>query len=48
LYIIESTSLEKGTILKINACGLEISDRNPKDGCTYFGSKKYSNVFSIE
>lgn len=38
--VISSSSLPKGTMININAQGVEGSFRNGKDGITYFGCKK--------
>lgn len=40
LKVISSSSLQKGRVFTINAQGLADSERNAKDGVTYFGCKK--------
>lgn len=52
LNIIEGTSLQKGTSLKIGPAGLENSMRNKQDGLTFLGSlekegEDYTNDFII-
>lgn len=52
LNIIEGTSLQKGTLLKISPTGLENSLRNKKDGLTFLGSlvkegEEFTNDFII-
>jgi len=42
LKVVNSTMLPKGTVIKINAQGVEGSLRDHKDGITYFGCKKKS------
>lgn len=42
LKVVNSTMLPKGTVIRINAQGIEGSLRNRKDGITYFGCKKKS------
>jgi hypothetical protein len=40
LKVISSSSLPKGTIINVNAQGVEASFRSAKDGITFFGCKK--------
>ena len=52
MTIIEGTTLQKETVLKINPTGLENSLRNKQDGLTFLGSlekegEEYSNDFII-
>jgi len=46
LKVISSSSLPKGTIITINAQGVEGSFRNALDGITYFGCKKKAKRIS--
>jgi len=45
LRVLNSATLAKDTIIKINAQGVEGSLRGRKDGVTYFGSKKKARPF---